>query len=120
MATRQATTADISPTSRAYLVTWSGLTFTTTDDGAPVDWIDFADRSIQVVGTFGATGAVTIEGSNNGVDWAALSDPQGNVLTITNPKIEQVLELTRYVRPRITAGDVSTSLSVLLAMRKVV
>lgn len=101
------------------LLTWSGLTFTTLDTGAPVQWVDYADRCVQVAGTFGVGGSMTLEGSNDGVNFVALADPQGNALTFTAGKIEQILEGPRYVRPRVTAGDGTTNLTATICMRKV-
>jgi hypothetical protein len=118
MATRNGVITDISETGRAKLVTWTGIL--NGDDGSPAEWVDFADRCFQVTGTFGAGGSVAIEGSNNGANWATLADPQGNPLTFTAQKIEQALELPRYVRPRCTAGDATTNLAVTLCMRKAV
>ena len=115
MATRNATVTDISPTGNAKLVAWTGLL--NGDDGAPADWVDYSDRCFQVTGTFGAGGSVTIQGSNDGTNWAALADPQGNALTFTSQRIEQALELPRYVRPNVTAGDGTTSLTVTLCMK---
>lgn len=94
--------------------TWTGLTFTTTDDGEPMELPGWPDRSVQVIGTLGAGGSVRIQGSNNGTDWAVLTDPQGNDLNITSLKIEAITELTRFVRPLITAGDGATNLSVII------
>lgn len=110
---------NLSEVGNAALVTWTPLTFTGSDVGAPVQWVEYADRCVQVTGTFGAGGSVTIEGSNDGTNYAALADPQGNALTITAAKLEQVLELPRYVRPRVTAGDGTTSLTVTICMRRV-
>jgi hypothetical protein len=115
MATRNATITDISPTGRSKLVTWTGLL--NTDDGAPADWVDYSDRCLQVAGTFGAGGSVTIQGSNDGTNWASLADPQGNALVFTSQRIEQALELPRFVRPLVTAGDGTTSLTVTLCMK---
>ena len=115
MATRNATVTDISPTGKSKLVTWTGLL--NTDDGAPADWVDSSDRCLQVTGTFGAGGSVTIQGSNDGTNWAPLADPQGNALVFTSQRIEQALELPRYVRPLVTAGDGTTSLTVTLCMK---
>jgi hypothetical protein len=120
MATRNATVDyEVSERWHARLVRWSGLTFTTLDDGAPAQWVEFADRCFQVTGTFGAGGSLVIEGSNDGTTWHALSDPQGNPLTFTTGRIEQALELPRFVRPRVTAGDATTNLTVTLMMRRV-
>lgn len=101
-----------------HVIAWTGLTFATTDDGDPLEMPGSADRSVQVTGTLGAGGSVRIEGSNDGVNYAALNDPQGNVLDIATLKIEQVLDLTRYIRPRVTAGDGTTSLTVTMLVRR--
>lgn len=116
MAERQATVQDISPTSRVHLVTWAGLL--NTDTGAPVVWTEYADRCFQVTGTFGTGGSCTVQGSNDGTNWASLTDPLGNALTFTSQRIEQALELPRYVRPIVTAGDGTTNLAVTLCMRR--
>lgn len=115
MAERAATISDI----RAGIVsiTWTGLL--NTDTGSVVDRVEFADRSVQVIGTFGAGGSCRIEGSNDGTNWAALTDPQGNDLNITAAKIEAVTENALYVRPNITAGDGTTNLSVIIVGRRV-
>lgn len=116
MATQPATMTDISSSGRSRLVTWA--TLANGDTGAQVDWIDFADRCFQVTGTFGSGGSCTLQGSNDGTNWSALTDPQGNALTFTSQKIEQAIELPRYVRPSVTAGDGTTSLTITLCMRK--
>jgi hypothetical protein len=98
--------------------TWSTLT-TTNDRGSAVEWAQWADRSIQVEGTFGAGGSLRWEGSNDGgTTYQALNDPQGNALNVTSAKIEQVLELSQFARPFITAGDGTTDLDVTLIMRR--
>lgn len=117
MATRNGTVTFISESDKAKLITWTGLL--NGDDGAPAQWVDFADRCVQVTGTFGTGGSLTMEGSNDGTNFSSLADPQGNALTFTSSKLEQVLELPRYVRPRVTAGDGTTSLVATLCMRKV-
>lgn len=89
------------------------------DDGTPVEKPDYTDRSAQVVGTFGAAGTVVIEGSNDGTNYATLNDAQGNPISLTAAAIKQIVELTRYVRPRVTGGDGTTSLTVTMLMRNV-
>lgn len=89
------------------------------DDGTPVPWVQWADRSVQVTGTFGAGGNVKIEGSNDGgTTYALLNDPQGNVLDITAAKVEAIGEVTELVRPRVSAGDGTTSVLVTFVMRR--
>ena len=92
------------------LILWSPLALG--DDGEPVAMPDFADRTVQVAGTFGAGGAVAVEGSLDGLTWATLTDPQGNALSITAAKIEAISEAVLYVRPRVTGGDGTTSLTI--------
>lgn len=89
---------------------------TTNDTTAAIEWATFGDRSVQVAGTFGG-GTVTIEGSNDGSNWATLADAQGNALTITTAKIEQILEATRYMRAAVTGGT-GVSLTITVFMRR--
>lgn len=99
------------------VVSWNALQ--SGDDGAPVELATFADRSVQSSGTFGVGGSVRIEGSINGTDWAPLTDLQGNNLDLTSARIECVAELVRYLRPRVLAGDGTTSINVYLIMKAV-
>ena len=115
MATRTPTVVDNNMRSATYQ--WTGLL--NGDTGAPLEIADYADRSVQIGGTLGTGGSVTIEGSNDGSVYVALVDPQGNALTFTAlAKIEQVLEVTRYIRPNVTAGDGSTNFTVTLFGRR--
>lgn len=88
------------------------------DDGSPFPFSEWADRSVQVTGTFGASGNVLWEGSNDGgTTYAPLTDPQGNALNFTAAKIEAVTEICEYARPRVTAGDGTTALEVSVIAR---
>ena len=92
---------------------WSPLL--TGDDGEVVGVFPGADRSVQVVGTFGAGGSLVVEGSNDltaPTNWATLSDPQGTPLSFTTARLEQISEYTMWMRPRVVGGDGETSLSV--------
>lgn len=89
------------------------------DSGLALERPGSADRSVQVEGTFGSGGNVVIEGSNDGTNYRVLTDPQGNGLNFTSAKIESVMEITRYIRPRVTAGDGTTLLTVSILMRRV-
>jgi hypothetical protein len=115
MATIQNTKSSTGNT-RSVVVAWTGLT--SGDDGDPVQFSQYTDKSVQVSGSFGAGGSVRLEGSNNGIDYAPLTDPQGNDINITSPKIKMASEATLYVRPRVTAGDGSTSLNVHLLIKE--
>lgn len=98
-----------------FLFTWSQLL--NGDDGEPVELAQYADRSIQVAGTFGAGGQVQIMGSLDGVNYVPLNDPQGNPLTITAAKIEAVSELVRWLKPQVT-GDGDTDITVTALLKR--
>lgn len=88
------------------------------DDGKPLEQAENADRSVQVDGTFGLAGNLAIEGSNDGITYYVLTDPQGNSLNFTSGKIEAVTEATRFIRPRVTSGDGTTNLTVNMLVRR--
>ena len=101
----------------AIKMTWTPMA--NGDVGSPFDMMNYADRSVQVLGTFGAGGNLRWEGSNDlGTTWATLTDPQGNALDFTTAKIEQVMELAHWVRPKVTNGDGSTAITVVLVARR--
>jgi hypothetical protein len=102
-------------TNVAFIGRWENML--QNDDGARFSVAQYTDKSVQVVGTFGGA-TLAFEGSNDGVNWSTLSDPQGNPLTFTAAKIEMVAEATLFVRPRITGGDGTTSLSVYVLMKE--
>lgn len=96
---------------RIMVVSWEGLG--NGDDGQPLEFIDYSDRSVHVKGTFGAGGTLVIEGSNDaGVSYAGLTDPYDNAVEFQAAKIEGVTELVEKLRPRVTAGDGTTDLDV--------
>ena len=67
------------------IATWANMQ--NGDDGQPIELANFADRSVQVFGTFGAGGNVRIEGSIDGTNYAPLTDPQGNALDINHDEL---------------------------------
>ena len=84
-------------------VLWEALT-EANSDGSGVEFSDYADRSVQVIGTFGGA-TIALQGSNDGgTTWAALSDPQGNALSFTSAGIEQVGTISQMIRPIVTGG----------------
>ncbi len=101
-------------------VVWTGLL--NGDTGAPAEIPEFPDRTVQVYGTFGSGGSVNIEGSNDKTTesptYAILTDPQGNAVTKTGAAIEVFEEVTLLVRPNVTAGDGTTSLTVKMVARR--
>lgn len=102
-------------TSKAYIARWANAANGDTCNAQAA--AQYTDKSVQVFGTFGAGGQVSVEGSNDGDNWATLSDPQGNPRLFTSAKIEMVSEATHFIRPVVT-GDGSTSLTVLIMMKE--
>lgn len=89
--------------------------FTGADTGTPVSFAEWADRSVQMSGTWnGAT--VTWEGSNDGgATYIPLTDPQGNAIAKTADSIEAVTEVCELARPRVSTGAVTAvTISVIL------
>lgn len=111
----------------AQYVTWTGLLQSSSDVGEKFECPGAADRSVQLTGTLGVGGVVTMQGSNlaapsdvaSSTDWSDLTDAQGNALTLTAiGMLKQVAEVTRWLRPRVTAGDGDTSLTVTAVARR--
>jgi polygalacturonase len=108
----------------AHVMVWTPLT-TTNADGAAIEMPGSSDRTIQFTGTFGAGGTVILQGSNflsptagTDADWFTLTDPQGNAISKTAAAGEAVLELTRWIRPKVTAGDGTTAISARLLVKR--
>jgi hypothetical protein len=99
-----------------HVITWPNMA--NGDIGQALEMPGSADRSVQVEGTFGTGGNVQIQGSNDSTNYRPLTDPQGNQLDIATAKIEAVTELTRLVRPKVTAGDGTSSLTVSMLVRR--
>jgi hypothetical protein len=103
------------------VVSWSPIT-TANNDGQRFEMPGSADRSVQVFGTFGAGGTITFQGSNELVPaaWvtlAAAGDPAED-MTFSAADMKQLLESTRWVRPLLSGGDGTTSLTVLMLARR--
>jgi hypothetical protein len=56
-----------------------------------------------------------MEGSNDNVNWAPVSNSfVSTAFAITAAAINDILQNTRYLRPRVTAGDGTTALKVVI------
>lgn len=109
-------TADITFGNNAHFLTWTPLA--NGDSGSPYAMPGYADRSVQVQGTFGVGGTVVIEGTIDGTNYIVLTDPQGNAISKTAASIETISEIVRFIRPRVTAGDGTTAITVSLIARR--
>ncbi len=116
MAERVSTRTDLKTGVPACIIGWTGLL--NGDTGAVVEMVDYADKTVTITGTFGAGGTLTLQGSNNGTDWFSLTDPQANAIAKTSASMEIIIEGPRYIRPNVTAGDGTTSLTVQMCCRR--
>ena len=96
------------------MITWAALTNTTSDVGAAVELPYAKKLTVQVFGTFGTGGNLRFQGSNDGTNWHPLNDVTGTHINLTAAGIEAAVELPRYVRPIVTAGDGTNSLTCIL------
>ncbi len=94
--------------------TWASLA--NGDSGDPIFLPSNPDQTVQVLGTFGTGGTVILEGTleETPTTYFPLVDPQGNAISFTSAGGEVVLENVAWIRPRVTAGDGDTSLTVIL------
>jgi hypothetical protein len=92
---------------------WSSMALN--DDGQPIILTRFNDRTIHVSGTFGTGGLVVLEGSNDGVEYLAMRDVFNNVISANTAKLITLTEVPVYVRPRVSAGDGTTSITLTVA-----
>ena len=106
----------------AVIFTWTPLT-ETNNDGEAVEMPGSADRSVQAYGTWGTGGNLLWEGTNEAdpataSNWATLNDPASSPLTGGADALSGVLELTRWIRPRVSAGTGVSVTAHLLVKRK--
>ena len=81
---------------------------------------EFADRSVQVAGTFGGA-TVTVQGSNDlttPTNASTLTDPGGTSIVKTSISLVHILEMPLWIRPSVTGGDGSTAITINLVVRR--
>jgi hypothetical protein len=99
-------------------VVWNGLN-STNNIGTPVSFPGFADRTVQINGTFN-NATVVLEGSleeGGAGTYFTLTDPQGNAISKTTAAGEAITELTQYVRPNCTGGNNVQDVTVTMLLR---
>lgn len=96
--------------------TWTPLL--NSDSGSTATFVGAGDRTVQVTGTFGVGGTVIIEGSLDGATWFGLRDPTSTAISFTAAGLKAILEAVPYIRPRVTAGDGTTSITVKIYHRR--
>jgi hypothetical protein len=115
-------------------VMWTGLL--NGDTGAPLPWSEWSDRNVHfgcanylttTASVFGAAGNIIFEGSNDydpvtntTGTFSTLNDISNTALaTVTTVSLKQVVESPLWVRPRISAGDGTTNITVILCGRRI-
>lgn len=83
-------------------VTWANVT--ENDTCGLMECGDFADRSVQFVGTFGGATA-RLQGSNDGTNFVDMTDPQGNAISKSAASLEAITEQTYALKPTFSGGS---------------
>ena len=102
-----------------HIRTWSPLT-TTNADGAPASYASngMGGVTFQITGTWGSGGTVVVEGSNDGTTYFTLNDQANAAISVTANALKTVRDAPLWLRPRVTAGDGTTSITVVAALQK--
>lgn len=97
--------AEVTSEAGVKLVSWASVTEADTGKSMAVGG-QFTDKTVQVYGSFGTSGAITIEGTNDPAEslWGTLHDFQGNTLVLTDGSVKLIAENPLRIRPRATAG----------------
>lgn len=101
------------------LYTWTGIGTNSATLGDPVDAV--GQRAvIQLPDATNINGrTVTVEGSNDGTNYATLKDEAGNAVSFTAAGIFVVSMLPKYIRPKTTGSTSSTGVAIAIATQKV-
>lgn len=76
----------------------------TGDDSKPLENLtNKKNISVQVIGTFGGS-TVTVQGSNDGTNWATLKDTQGADIALTAAALKTVVDRPVKMRAIVTGG----------------
>lgn len=96
---------------------WEGLLDDNSDSGSPVAMGNIDGLCVQVLGNFGTSGAVTMQGSNDGgTTWFSLIDTAGTAVVLdTSTRSATIASRPLLIRPLITAGSGTVDLDVYLA-----
>jgi len=105
--------------SGCWIVQWTGLL--NGDTGKPYYAPDYPDKSIQVSGTDGTGGEVTVQVSNEEVptNWATARDQNATNIVVQAGVLYAVVPNSHAVRPNVTNGDGSTNYTVTMLISTV-
>lgn len=101
---------------RGFINTWEAFA-TLGDVGEAIEHVSCRDRCVQFTGTWGSGGTMLLQGSNDNTNWFTLKDSGGTSISLTADGMRQVLEMPRYIRPKLSAGTGSIDIDVILLER---
>lgn len=105
----------ISAESGLNLVLWETLTDVDTAASLSTNGTVPIISAVQVVGSFGGA-AVTMQGSNDGVNWINLKDVDGSAISLTAEGGAEFSCAYRFMRPNASGGS-SQDVDIYLCMR---
>lgn len=97
-----------------YRIAW--LSIGNADQGTQENAVTEMAATVQVTGTFGGA-TLLVEGTLDGTTWATLNDVQGNPLSFTTARIEEIQEYLVTAIRVSTTGGAGTSLNAYLVFR---
>lgn len=87
-------------------------------NGTPIPAYAYADKTVSIDGTFGASGSITLQGSNDGTNWFPITKPAGGAITFTAAGGAACIENPAFMRPTVTVSDGTTALNCRLVVRR--
>src|SRR5262245_3311423 len=84
------------------------------DQSAALEVLDcLPEKTVQVTGTFGAGGSVSVEKNVDGATWVALAaaDVKSGTHPVTAAGLLEIVTAARQLRLNVTAGDGTTALT---------
>lgn len=84
-------------------LTWTNLSTADTATGELIAGLGGAVGCMQVTGTFGGA-TITLQGSNDGTNFAAITDPAGNDVALSAAGIIDFSTAAAYIRPASSGG----------------
>jgi len=111
------TQSDIAGDGSVMLFTWNALD-ANNNVGNAIAFAQWADRSVQMNGTFNAA-TVVWEGSNDGgTTFTTLTNPSGTAISHNAAAMDAVTEVCQLARPRSSGGGIAQSIIVAAVLRR--
>jgi len=111
------TQLDISGTKQVIKFTWALTTADPDGTQIPVEYAEWADRTVYVVGGTWGTATLVWEGGSS-TNKLTLTDAQTVAISKTDNFIETVVETPEYSRPRLSVVGVGAAVTVVCIARK--